>query len=273
MKPVIKKQIYYSMLLMRDDTSVRTLRVRGSSITSFFIFLLLLLLSAVGGVWGGVHYWKKYTTLSERHKLQDKELSEARLQLERFNNYETVLMASNGGTPLAKNEEIGASAPPPPSQNGTQANPSVAANSPGAALSQHNASLAAQSAEISPQGTQTTETPLISSDASPLRINNFTGRLISSQRLRIRYELSTIPSDDQKVISGTAKYRASTNGTQIELPVQDTADSRFAISRMKVMDANIRLPATLNARDLSQVDVVIELDDGKVFNDTFSLTR
>ncbi len=286
MKPVIKKQTYYSMLLMRDDTSVRTLRVKGSTITFFLVFLFLLVLGGSGGIWGGLHYWKKYVALSERHKQQDRELTEARLQLERYVNYETLLVAANGAAPLAKNEEVGAAAPSLRLHNATQANPFPAQNATrpivnvpakggaDATMPQHNASSSAQSTDLTSQASQTQPPPPISSGTSPLRINGFSGRVISPQRVRIRYELSTVPSDEQKTIAGTAKYFAAfTNGTEVELPVQEIGDARFSISRMKLMEANLRLPQTLNAKEISQLRVFLELDEGKAYREGFPITR
>ena len=288
MKPVIKKQTYYSMLLMRDDTSVRTLRVRGGVIVSFLVFLLLIFAGGGVGIWGGLHYWKKYDALSERHKQQERELSEARVQLERYVNYDTLLEAANGtAAPLAKNEEIGATAPVPRLQNATQATqaalpsaqdgarsaaaPSVKAGL-NATMAQNNATMPAPAAVLADQAPQTLSVPLISS--GPLRVNGFSGRAASPQRLRIRYELSTVPSDEQKTISGTAKYFAVfANGAEVELPVQDAGDARFSISRMKLMDANLRLPQGVSARDIAQLYVSLELDEGKAYREAFPISR
>ena len=280
MKPIIKKQSYYSMLLMRDDTSVRTLRIKGSTIKAFLIFLFLLILGGGGGIWGGMHYWKKYAALSERHALQDQELKEARLQLERWGNYETLLAASNGTMPLAKNEEIGASAPR--AQNATQAVVPAVQNATSPAVGNATRVVPASVNATTPQQNATSAAtsqprkvlPRISSAASPLRINGFIGRVTGPQRLRIRYELATAPSDEQKTVSGMAKYFAAfANGTQVELPVPEIGDSRFAISRMKPMDTSVRLPQGHYAREVSQINVAIELDDGQTYWDAYPITR
>lgn len=279
MKPVIKKQTHYSMLLMRDDTSVRTLRVRGYIIVVFLVFLLLVFVGGGVGIWGGMHYWKKYDALSERHKQQERELGEARVQLERYVNYDTLLEASNGtAAPLAKNEEIGATAPAPRMQNATQA--SQAAFPPAqplkaglnATLAQSNSTVLAPAVTTAEQTPKAPPVPLISS--GPLRVNGFSGRIASPQRLRIRYELSTVPSDEQRTISGTAKYFAVfASGAEVELPVQEAGDARFSISRMKLMDANLRLPQGAVAKDITQLYVSLELDEGKAYREAFPISR
>ena len=283
MKPIIKKQTYYSLLLMRDDSQVRTLRIKASTIRVLSVLLLLLLVCGALGLWGGVHYWGKYASLSERHNRQERELSESRLQLERYVNYETLLLASNATLPAAKNEEIGAGAPPLRVQNATQSGTAQtrlepvaapAARTVNATLPRHNASDATVSSSLENRPDATPKVPLLSSDASPLRITGFNGRVTGSQRFRIRYELSAVPSDDQKTIAGTAKYFAAfTNGTQVELPMQDIGDIRFAISRMKPMEANLRLPQGYHTRELQRINVTIELDEGKTYHEYFSVAN
>lgn len=265
---------------MRDDTSVKTMRIKGSIIKAFLIFLFLILLGGGTGIWGGLHYWKKYTALSERHQQQERELSEARLQLERYVNYDTLLAASNGTMPLAKNEEIGAGAPRP--QNATQAIVAAAQNATRPAMgnatrvvpASANATAPQQNANSTAAGQPRKVLPLISSDDSPLRINSFIGRVTGPQRLRIRYELAATPSDGQRTVSGTAKYYAAfSNGTQVELPVSEIGDARFQISRMKPMDTSVRLPQGHYAWEVSQINVAIAIDDGKIYWGGFPITR
>ena len=283
MKPVIKKQIYYSVLIMRDDTSVRTMRVRGSVITFFLAFSLFLLTGGGIGIWGGLHYWEKYGALSERHQQQERELSEARLQLERYVNYDTLLEAANETVPLlAKNEEIRAISPVLrlqnstqvpllPAQNGTQlvaVLPGMAASN--ATLAQINATMPAPDAVLIDQEPQPPPIPLISS--GPLRINGFNARIGSQQRLRVRYELSTVPSDELKFISGTAKYSVISNDKEVDLPA-DFGDTRFSISRMKLMEVHLRLPQGVVAKDINQLYVFLDLDDGQTYKEAYPLSR
>jgi hypothetical protein len=284
MKPIIKKQPY-NILFMRDDAAVRTISVRGGAITAACVFLLLVIAGGALGIWGGIRYWQKYDALSSLHKQQERELLEARLQLERYVNYETLLEAANGAAPLAKNEEIGTAVPSARAHNATQAaafpaaqngtRPSVAAPAKvggNATQVQHNATLPLAAAADAAQ--PSAAAPLISSAASPLRINGFVGRIISAQRLRVRYELSAIPSEDQKAVSGLAKYAAVfSDGTEMELAVQDAGDARFAISRMKPMEASLRLPQNIASRDISQIQVILEIDEGRTYSETFPLTR
>jgi hypothetical protein len=111
MKPVIKKQTHYNLLLMRDDSAAHTFRVHSTVLKFFFFFLFLLMAGGAAGIAGGMHYWKKYRSLSAEHMAREREFSEMRLQLERLVNLETLIAASNG-TPLqVKHEEVGVKVP------------------------------------------------------------------------------------------------------------------------------------------------------------------
>ena len=280
MKPVIKKQTHYSMLLMRDDSEVRTFRVKGGTIRLFLIFLFLLIAGGGVGIAAGIHYWKKYTTVAERQTVQERELSETRMQLERLVNLETLIVATNSTVPMAKNEEIGAAATPPRLQNATQKGTlnatrpvlvsAPASNSTGII----NALKANATTPVSdPAPEQTNTPPLISSESSPLRITDFTARIATQQRLRIRYELSTA-TQEQKTISGVSRYAAVlSNGTRVDMILQDAGEARFAISRRKVMEATGKLPQGHNARDIVAVEISVDIEDGTTFYDRYTVTR
>ncbi|MDR2489673.1 MAG: hypothetical protein LBD42_09325 [Desulfovibrio sp.] len=268
---------------MRDDTPVRSLSVRGGCITAFFVFLLLLIAGGALGVWGGIRYWKKYNVLSDLHKQQERELLEAKLQLERYVNYEILLEASNNAAPVAKNEEIGTAAPLVRPHNATQESSSFAARNgtrPSAGLHAKNGGNATMplynaSLPVTPEASvDASSLPLVSSETSPLRINGFVGRVVSSQRLRVRYELSAIPAEEQRAVSGTASYVAVLHdGTEAELAVQDVGDSRFALLRMKPMEGSLRIPPQTAVNDINKIQVILKIDGGKAFKENFPLTR
>lgn len=110
MKPVIKKQTHYTLLLMKDDSNARTFRLHSSVLRFLICFFLALLIGGGAGIAGGLHYWHKYRQLSSRHDALDRETAEIRLQLERLSNLECLLVASNGTpAPQTRNEEVGAS--------------------------------------------------------------------------------------------------------------------------------------------------------------------
>lgn len=291
MKPVIKKQTHYSLLLMRDDSEARTYRVHGGFLRLFLWFLLVLVAGGSAGVAGSVYYWKKYRALGERHDAQEREISEMRLQLERLVALETVLTASNGTIPQSRHAEIGVSGSAPLTRNasassalpgGTPAvrNATAAHNATSAAEATLPAANATESAAgnaaltgdaLRPPGQEAAH-PRIASGESPLRVAGFIARATGQQRLRISYELSTEGNDEQRMIAGMVRYFAIfSNGTRVELPSYDSDGSRFSITRMKLMQSSARLPQGYRAADVEKIDMLIELSEDEKFEERFEV--
>ncbi|MCL1939259.1 MAG: hypothetical protein FWG04_01175 [Desulfovibrionaceae bacterium] len=296
MKPVIKKQTHYSVLLMRDDTETRKYRVHSRTLRFLVWFFLLLVAGGAAGITGGVHYWKKYRTMVERYDAQEREVSEMKLQLERLVTLETLLSASNGAVPQARHAEVGVSQTPVPVRNATAGNTplngalaahnATASGSLTAGAGAHNATIPAVNAtaraaqQVAGNATALDNLiqardfshPQISDQESPLRVTGFNGRATGQQRLRISYELSAEGNDEQRMISGQARYFAVfSNGTRMELSAYDSEGSRFSITRMKLMQNSVRLPQGYRASDVEKIDVLIELNEGKKFEERFGV--
>jgi len=307
MKSVIKKPTHYSLLLMRDDTEVRNYRVHSRTLRFFVWSFLLLLAGGVAGVYGGYHFWEKSRTLASRYDAQDREVSEMKLQLERLIALETVLAASNGAIPQARHTEIGAGQSYAAARNGTQAPPDdTPAASAAAAQGSDVAASGTAGSEASGSGTPGAGTdsattvaldatkqaaqagdapapdgvaqarepayPQISSAESPLRVNALNVRVTGQQRLGIRHELVTEGNIEQRMISGSVRYFVIfADGSRVETSVSNTAESRFSIARMRTMQNTLVLPQGYRAADVEEFDILIELSDGKRFEERFDL--
>lgn len=323
MKPVIKKQTHYSLLLMRDDTHARTLRVSNTKLRFFLTSFFLLIAFGAAGTAGGIHYWKKYRALQERYETQEKDVSEMRLHLERLKNFESLLAASGGTVPQARNEEVGVSTPPVWTQvaaNGS-GNRSAQESAPASTTSSERANTPATNgaASTSPRDANAGSTPEstastpstgaaaatttpaasgtnatapagnsavgtaetgragnaflpIDSSESPLRISNFNSRVTGQQRIRVSYGLSTANEDGNKVIAGKVAYSAiMKDGKIVELTSLDSSGARFSITRMKLMQTTVRIPQGYKSDDLKTLEIVVQLNDGARFEESFEL--
>ena len=294
MKPVIKKQTFYSMLLMRDDSEVRSFRVRNTTLRVILAAFAFFVLLGISGIAIGAHYWKRYASIIDDYRQNERELTEMRLQLQQLSGMEKIAMASSCPVPLLQNNEVGAEAPTR-QNNATLPIAISGLATPGndAAFSNATRTLfnatAMTPSSIMPQSRDTSQTnrngtqspedaapvllPLISGKESPLRINNYSGRILAQQRLRVKYDLSTAP-DMQDLVSGTAKYAALfTNGTRLDLELQPPEDTRFSIRSLKPVNDILRLPQGYSTRNVKNIDITLELDDGRKFRDSFSITR
>jgi hypothetical protein len=279
LKPVIKKQTHYNVLLMRDDRESITFRIHCGLLRFCIGLFIALLLCGAGGIYGGLHFFTKYRELAGEQESRERENAGMRLQLERLVNLESLLKAGNGSPPQAKYTEVGT--PDLPARNTAPANPpGPAASVRGAVPPAAGPSPPAESSAPDNDGENPAEEtrnvpadapasapaadgkdPFISDANSPLRINEFSVRNAGSSRLRISYELSTT-ADAPRIVTGTARYAAVTgDGLQIELPLQDTESSRFAITRMKPMQNTVRLPVGLPVESVSTINILIEIAD------------
>ncbi len=113
MKPVIKKQTHYSLMLMRDDGDVRSCRIRNTTVRFFIIIFTIILLVGSAGIGIGVHYWKRYAAFLPELTAARQELAETRTELAELRNLQAVVRARNGGRVplLAQNTEVGVAAP------------------------------------------------------------------------------------------------------------------------------------------------------------------
>jgi hypothetical protein len=141
LKPVIKKQTHYNVLLMRDDRESITFRIYSGLLHFCLGLFILLLLCGGAGIYGGLHFFTKYRELAEVQEARERENAEMRLQLERLVNLESLLKAGNGTQPQATYTEVGvpdlparvALVPPPPAA-GPPAAGSGTAGTPAAPL-------------------------------------------------------------------------------------------------------------------------------------------
>lgn len=122
--PQIEKQTHYNIIVMTDDGSAKTYRLR-KSLVRFFIFLPFLLVLLSGGVIvGGMYFGKQYLNLQAEQEKQDMAMSELRLRLERLTNIEELLSAGPGLHPTQKTETMAAAPTMPPIQSAQPPQPS-----------------------------------------------------------------------------------------------------------------------------------------------------
>ena len=294
MKPVIKKQTHYSVLLMRDDGEVRSFRMKNTTLRFLVLLFLGFMLVGSAGIGAGYHYWKRYAEFMPEYRNNERELAETRRELMDLRNLKAVVTAQNNGTlPVTMNTEVGVETPMGIATatvngngngngsnavssgpvNGAGQDGAVAfADESGAGLVLANATagvdtgFALTGADSAP--------PSLSGDSCPVRVNEFSAQATSQQTLRIRYDLSvsqfTETGQDNGPVAGSAKYIAVfTNGTRLDLAQQSPVNARFAISRMKPMMATSRLPQGYTTADIAKLDIVIELTNGGSYKETY----
>ena len=288
MKPVIKKQTHYHLLLLRDDREVLSMRVGNGLVRWLIILGLCLAVFGSLGFAAGYHFWKENAGLHAQHQQNEIELARTRLQLEQLSNVKSLLTATNTSVPLPKNEEVSVPATVPQEasfarMNGT-ANATAVANAHNATARPEagvNATtrLASANATKTVSATENANATItrvsvgptnISDASSPVRVNNFSSRPSGQTTMRIRYEL--VVAEPDTPIRGSTRYAAVfSDGTVRELQPLNPDDTRFSISRMKNMDTAARLTSGKSLTGAAFIRITVETEDGKSFQGDFPL--
>lgn len=270
MKQIIKKQTHYSLLLLRDDREVRSLRIR-TGILRFCLFLCFLLpVCTAAGIAAGWHYWKKSNALAARYLLLEQELVETKRGLEQLTNESVLWRNGKSAAPALKNEELGTAAPqqtasvpapPTPDILAPLHTPAADNPSPPAGTAAIPASNDAMAMAGKPAWSPVPPPPSNGLAAPPIEISGFAARITGGQRLRLRY---AIVSPSQRPLVGVISYRAQfSDGTSSPLESL-SPEERFNITRMKVVEKQVKLPQGMHAnaiRQITQIDLLIELED------------
>uniref|UniRef100_B8DLP3 Uncharacterized protein n=1 Tax=Nitratidesulfovibrio vulgaris (strain DSM 19637 / Miyazaki F) TaxID=883 RepID=B8DLP3_NITV9 len=275
----------YSLLLMRDDCRVRRLRVSPLALRMLTISLVLLPLLAAFGVWAGISFWQANRALVSQNQSLDRELKEARVELERLSNLEALLRNSDPEELRALLGSAALASPPAPAPaapgdaNGAgdgvvavtgQANgqavgqtPADASTASGADARVPDAASQAVAAAVADSPGEARE-PLSTGEA---RVDNVTVRHGSGKRLRINFDLTN--PDPKKQLTGQAVLSVQAANGRI-LPLKAEPDSiRFQISRFKKMVTSVPLPEGVAPTDVQTLVVELEAEGRIIYREQF----
>ncbi len=287
MKPVIKKQTIYSLLLMRDDCGVRRFRVRAFWLK--FLFCFLLLFCAAFGVSGYLahSYWKKYAELQEEHRDLQRQYAEIRRRLEPLAYLEKMrelgqsrfsVEASGANGVAGANATISAVVPFPranqtlaagsaasPSGNGAPgAGPAAATPAAGPARNQTQPVPSAQAAAQTPEAAAQID------PAHPAKIANVSLRAAGTTRIRIAFDLSN--QDPQQTLGGRVALAVVTNaGAVAEITQVDRAELSFLIARYKRISTTFALPQNIQTTDVAAVQISLSGDNVPPYSERFPM--
>ncbi len=287
MKPVLEKNNYYNLILMRDDAGVKTWRLKRATLKFLIGFLVAIFILAVAGVSGTILIGKRYFELSQKNKSQEALLAEARLQLERLSSLETLLQASengNGGT-KSRNAEVGLQAstdaatgqgqgvvaPAGGAASNTEAAAidSEAQNGTAGSANGEAAELSGGAAAVPASGQPDSLLPLISSDGSPVKIAGMNIRAQGNRRFRVRYELHS--KDQPNQLSGSVEHLFIMDDGSRVTPKIPSADTRFSIQYMKAMENTLRLPDEADPDRVKALEIIVAIGQNK-YGEIFNIT-
>lgn len=282
----------YSLLLMRDDCRVRRLRVSPLALRLLTVSLVLLPLLAAFGVWAGFSFWQANRALVSQNQSLDRDLKEARVELERLSNLESLLRSSDpeelrallgsaalasppAPAPAKQGDANGAGdgvVPATPVPGGAQGGAQVAAQSPPAGA---DAPLAGADARVPDAASQAVaaavaDTPGEAREAlstGEARVDNVAVRHGSGKRLRINFDLTN--PDPKKQLGGQALLSVMAADGRI-LPLKVEPDTnRFQISRFKKIVTSAPLPDGLAPADVQTLVVELEAEGRIIYREQY----
>ncbi len=297
MKPVIKKQTVYSVLLMRDDCGVRRFRLRAFWLKLLFGLLALIVAGCVTASFLAHNYRKKYYEAQEENRDLERQLAEMRRRLEPLAYLEKIQevsqnrLAGNGTGVAVAAGPAGANgvssvssvvAPRPANATAAQAGPGTVppaqANQTRAATSllAANATAAAQAAPGTASSAQAglarqNGTSVDGEDgAHPAKISNVTLRAIGATRIRISFDLNN--QDPQLLLNGRATLAVVTGaGVVTEVTQVDRADLSFRINSYKRVNTVFVLPANIQLSDVASVQITLSGDNVPKLTERFPM--
>jgi hypothetical protein len=226
----------FSVLIMRDDSSVRRMRFHPFVFKTGIYFLVLLVFCAGVSLYAGVHFWKKNQVLSSEVRQLQRTIAGHQMELKRLRNIELLLEEG-------VNEEM--------------------------------TSIVVASGEQQANQTEeppiNLKKILGSIDKHILIANNVQVRL-SRNNMDISFDINKLNQDDREIIKGDVKlHLVSVNGDLHRLDAEK--EMFFELRRMKQYRVRVAIPESYSREDIFGLRITINHPQHEpVFSETFPLS-
>ena len=259
----------YTVLIMRDDTQVRRMRFSPLWLKFFFWALFVLLVIAGAGSWGTYYFWQKERVLNADLIQLERHNSDLSIKLERLQNMETLIGASES-TPLDPVLDTGPTAATP-TDDGAHGEVGLG-DLPALVDVAENAT---ETDNIDETGNATAAESAISANATapegdvPVKLENINLRTNSSKTLRLGISFVNTTG---KTLRGYASLSLLT--TTGEEPVTvPTEDLDFQMARMKRATTTFPLPEGVELDNVEAVRIKVFVDEAEVLTEEVPLTK
>ena len=224
----------YSVLIMRDDSPVRTMRVGRFWFRTFVYVQITLIALTLLGAFFGYNFWQQNFKQSVSNRQLRTDLADMRIKLERLQNVEEILKSNDP-------EELQALI----CSVNTNAEPLV----------------------VAPPIDLVNIMPHV--DMRQAGLANIQARMAQGQ-LQVKFEVNNLLSDGP--LTGLVQIALITRTGSVLYPSLDRQDLDFTIQRFKRIRTSLQLPPSVDVDQLYGVRISIEHPDGTViFSDAFPL--
>ena len=243
----------YSVLLMRDNSSVRRFRLSPFMLKMGLYSLLLLILATGVCAYAAYTYWRESSQLLAERQAYERQLLETQVKLERLQNVERILTSNNPEElrsmfGLAKEEEP-APAPVEPAVQEEPEPPQPPAEEPAPAMVENPTDLADLLGVVDLGQAQMGNIRLVRDENEPTAFH-------------LTFDLSNKGPEDEP-LTGRGQVLLITN-TGRKLPADiSRSDLSFQIQRFKSMSALFQLPEGVVFDELYAVKLIINDAQGR----------
>ncbi len=253
----------YTVLLMRDDTQVRRLRFSPFWLKLFGCALFFLAVVAGVGSWGTYYFWQKERALSADLVRLERHNSDLSIKLERLQNMETLIGASEN-TPLAPVLDTGPGTADP-----------IDKTAPGGAPLHDLPALVDVEGNATLPANATAPEEILAGNATapegalPVRLENINLRVHSSKTLRL--SVSFVNTSGKAVRGYAALSLITAGGAQpVTIPAEDLD---FQMARLKRATTTFPLPEGVSMDDVQAVRIAVFVNEVEVLSEDVPLDR
>jgi len=228
----------YNVLMMRDNSPVKRFRMSPVWLKLGLYFLVLLLACAGTGGYFGLTFWRQNNNLQENLNGVQRELREARIELERLQNIDKILKSNDPeelqalfGNVIAAPAKKRPASPPAPKVNLLQVFKRV--------------------------------------DLQQVKVDNLQAKY-HGKKVRVTFNLNNLQAE--ATVSGRAEMEIVTSrGANRPLKLNNN-DLVFQIQRFKQISTSFTLPASIPKQEVFGLRLVIRKPSGQViFSETYPL--
>ena len=244
----------YTILIMRDDTQARHMRFSPVWIKIFLWFILILVLLAAAGIWGTHYFWDKGRAQESRLVHLERQNAELNIKLERLQNMESLIGASENAIMPVVDSGPADSTPADEVMPGSVDLTALPGLVDAVANSTDTNSTGENPENVEPMA-DGSGAP--NPDNSPVRLENINLRVNSPKTLRLSVDFVNVVG---RQIRGHATLDLITSSGEVSAVVP-TQDLDFVMARMKRGTTTFPLPEGVNMADVEKVRLTVHVNE------------
>ncbi len=251
-----------SILVMRDDSKVKRMRVSPFFIRFCLYALIAIILVGAAGTYAGYKFWKDSASLEKDKSILAERLVEAKVKIERLENIENILKSDD---PTELQTLLGSFNPDAVS---------LIVDVPSKDEATEKAAVGDQKTPQEPECPKIDLTKILQSeDAGVVSITNFSMKTTDKKEIvMFSFELANIQSE--KTLAGDLVLFAISKDGSIHGIKAAKKEMDFSIQRYKQVSITAELPQDTSIEDVYGFRLVTNTSSGKkVFSEIYPISK